>query len=185
MKELSLNILDIAKNSVKADSTLIEITVDENINKNLLTITIRDNGCGMSKEFLNRVKDPFTTTRTTRKVGMGIPLFELAANQAGGKLDIESELGKGTCVTATFVYDSIDRAPVGDITGTMITLISGSPKIDFKYIHRVNNAEFVFDTKEVKAILGDVPLNSTDVLSWIMDYITEGLAEIRGQNPVF
>ena len=109
MKELSLNILDIAKNSVKADSTLIEITIDENIDKNLLTIIIKDNGCGMSSEFLNRVKDPFTTTRTTRKVGMGIPLFELAANQAGGTLDIESELGKGTCVTATFVYDSIDR----------------------------------------------------------------------------
>ena len=95
MKELSLNILDIAKNSVKADSTLIEITIDENINKNLLTITIRDNGCGMSREFLNRVKDPFTTTRTTRKVGMGIPLFKLAANQAGGKLDIRVQAWQG------------------------------------------------------------------------------------------
>ncbi len=179
MKELSLNILDIAKNSVKAEANLIEIIIDENVKDNLLTIVISDDGCGMNEELLGRVKDPFTTTRTTRKVGMGIPLFELAANQAGGTLSIESEVGKGTCVTATFVYDSIDRAPIGDITGTIITLLSGSPEIDFRYIHRYNGAEFEFDTKKIKDILGDVPIDSADVLSWVMDYITEGLDEIK------
>ncbi len=182
MKELSLNILDIAKNSVKAMATLVEIIIDENINDNLLTIVISDDGCGMSGEFLSRVRDPFTTTRTTRKVGMGIPLFELAANQAGGALDIKSELDKGTVVTATFLYDSIDRAPIGDIVGTIITLISGSPEIDFRYIHRINGSEFVFDTKEIKTVLGNVPLDSLEVLSWITDYISEGLNEIKAQS---
>lgn len=182
MKELSLNILDIAKNSVKANADLIEIIIDENIIDNILTIVISDDGCGMSSEFLSSVRDPFTTTRTTRKVGMGIPLFELAANQAGGTLDISSELGKGTCVTATFLYDSIDRAPIGDIIGTIITLVSGNPEIDFRYIHRINGAEFEFDTKKIKEILGDVPIDSADVLSWIMDYIAEGLDEIKNKQ---
>lgn len=179
MKELSLHILDIAKNSVKANAGLIEIDIDENEAENLLTIDIIDNGCGMSEEFLKRVKDPFSTTRTTRKVGMGISLFEAAAEQCGGKLDITSQLGKGTKVSTTFLYDHIDRAPLGDMAGTMQTLISGSPDIDFLYRHRKNAKEFVLDTRELKKILGDVPLNNPDVLIWIDGYIKEGLEEIQ------
>lgn len=181
MKELSLNILDIAQNSIRADATVIDIIIDENIKDNKLSIVISDNGCGMSEDFLKRVRDPFTTTRTTRKVGMGIPLFELAATQAGGGLDIVSSEGSGTCLTATFEYDNIDRAPIGDIAGTIITLVSANPEIEFRYIHRVDDAEFSFDTAEVKNILGDVPLDSTEVLAWIMDYITEKLNEIRSR----
>lgn len=182
MKELSLNILDIAKNSVKAGASLIEIIIDEDIGNNLLKIVINDDGCGMSADMLARVRDPFTTTRTTRKVGMGIPLFELAAVQAGGSLDITSAEGQGTCVTAVFLYDSIDRAPIGDVAGTIVTLISGSPEIDFKYTHRICGRELVLDTREIKDVMGGVPIDSTEVLSWIMDYITEGLAEIKCEN---
>ena len=184
MKELSLNILDIVQNSVKAEATLIEIIIDENIDDDKLTIVVSDNGCGMSPEFLSRVRDPFTTTRTTRRVGMGIPLFELAAQQAGGSLEITSDEGVGTCVTARVQYNHIDRAPVGDMAGTMVTLVSVNPEINFIYIHRVNNSEFVFDTQEIKEILGDVPLDSTEVLSWIMDYITEGLGKIREDKQI-
>ena len=179
MKELSLHILDIAKNSVKAKATLIEIIVEEDTNKNLLTIEIKDNGCGMSKEFLRTVKDPFSTTRTTRKVGMGISLFEAAAVQCGGKLDITSEVGVGTTLTTTFELDSIDRAPLGDIAGTMVTLISGSPSIDFMYKHTKDNKEFILDTREVRQILGEVTLDMPDVLMWIEGYINEGLIEIN------
>ena len=164
MKALSLNILDIVQNSVKAEATLHEIIIDENIDDDKLTIVVSDNGCGMSPEFLSRVRDPFTTTRTTRRVGMGIPLFELAAQQAGGSLEITSDEGVGTCVTARFQYNHIDRAPVGDMAGTMVTLVS------------VN--------QEIKEILGDVPLDSTEVLSWIMDYITEGLGKIREDKQI-
>ena len=179
MKELSLHILDIAKNSVKANAGLIEIDIDENEADNLLKIDIIDNGCGMSEEFLKRVKDPFSTTRTTRKVGMGISLFEAAAEQCGGKLDITSRLGEGTKVSTTFLYDHIDRAPLGDMAGTMQTLISGSPDIEFLYRHKKNGKEFVLDTRELKKILGDVPLNNPDVLIWIDGYIQEGLEEIQ------
>ena len=150
MKELSLNILDIVQNSVKADATLIEIIIDENIADDKLTIVVSDNGCGMSPEFLSRVRDPFTTTRTTRRVGMGIPLFELAAQQAGGSLEITSDEGVGTCVTARFQYNNIDRAPVGDMAGTMVTLVSVNPEINFIYIHSTGIDFFNFPFTYVK-----------------------------------
>ncbi len=179
MKELSLHILDIAKNSVKAKASLITINIDEDEEKNLLTIEIIDNGCGMSEDFLKTVKDPFSTTRTTRKVGMGISLFEAAAIQCGGGLRIESKLGKGTRVEALFELNSIDRAPIGDMAGTMTTLISGSPEIDFVYSHRINGKEFTLKTEEIKSVLGDVPLDLPEVVIWIDGYIKEGLGEIQ------
>ena len=175
MKELSLHILDIAKNSVKAKASLIEIIVIENEEKNFLSIGINDNGCGMTEEFLQRVRDPFSTTRTTRKVGMGIPLFEAASQQCGGKLDITSEVGVGTKVLATFELNHIDRAPLGDMAGTIKTLIWGSPEIDFLYRHEKNGEEFILDTRELKNVLGGVPLDTPDVLEWIEGYIKEGL----------
>lgn len=178
MKELSLHILDIAKNSVKANASVIEIIIEESIEKNFLNIEINDNGCGMDAEFLSRVKDPFATTRTTRKVGMGISLFEAAAIQCGGGLDIESEPGKGTRLKAYFKYDHIDRAPVGDMAGTMTTLISGSPNIDFVYRHIKDGKSFVLDTAEMRAVLGkDVPLNTPEVLSWVEQSIKEGFED--------
>lgn len=178
MKELSLHILDIAKNSVKAKASLIEIFVDEDEEKNLLTICINDNGCGMNEDFLKKVKDPFSTTRTTRKVGLGIPLFEAAAEACGGKLDITSELGMGTKMCVTFEYNHIDRAPIGDMAGTMETLISGSPEIDFLYRHTKSGKTFTLDTRELRQVLGDVPLDLPDVIMWIDGYIKEGLSEI-------
>ncbi len=178
MKELSLHILDIAKNSVKAKADLIEIEIIEDAEKNLLTVRISDNGCGMSPEFLKTVKDPFSTTRTTRKVGMGISLFEAAAMQCGGGLTITSELGVGTTLTVTFALDHIDRAPLGDMAGTMVVLISGSPEIDFLYRHEINGKSFTADTREFRKVLGDIPLDTPDVLSWIDGYIKEGLSDL-------
>lgn len=175
MKELSLHILDIVKNSVKAGATLIGITINESAQENTLSIVISDNGCGMSKDFLARVRDPFTTTRTTRKVGMGIPLFEAAALQCDGRFDITSEVGVGTTVTAVFRHDHIDRAPLGDMAETMTTLVSGSPEIDFCYTHTTDNDQFVFDTREVRKELGEVPLNLPDVILWIDSFMREGL----------
>ncbi len=179
MKELSLHILDIAKNSVKAKADRVLITVKEDEKENLLEIIIEDNGCGMSQEFLESVKDPFSTTRTTRKVGMGIPLFEAAAVQCGGRLDISSEIGQGTRVYTCFQLNSIDRAPLGDMAGTMTTLISGSPDINFIYNHIKNGKEFNLDTNELKEVLGEVPLNIPEVVIWIEDYIKEGLLDLQ------
>ena len=179
MKELSLHILDIAKNSVKAKASVIEIVISEKEEENLLEIEIKDNGCGMSKEFLETVRDPFSTTRTTRKVGMGIPLFEAAAVQCGGYVDIKSEEGVGTEFKVVFEYNHIDRAPLGDMPGTMQVLISGSPEIDFIYRHEKNKKTFTMDTRELRQVLGEVPLDTPDVLAWIDGFMKEGLLELN------
>lgn len=179
MEELSLHILDIAKNSVKAGAKLIEIAVDENRAENLLSIDIADDGCGMSREFLKTVKDPFSTTRTTRKVGMGIPLFEAAALQCGGGLDIESEQGIGTKVHAYFEYDHIDRAPLGDMAGTVTTLISGSPETDFLYRYTADGKTFELDTREIRKVLDGVAADTPEVLVWLGEYVREGMKEVN------
>ena len=173
MKELSLHILDIAQNSIKANAKNIEVAVEESKTKNEMVISITDDGDGMSKEFLASVRDPFTTTRTTRRVGMGISLFEAAATQTGGFLEIDSTEGEGTTISAHFALDSIDRAPLGDMPGTMSILIQGSPKLDFVYRHKVDDEEFEFDTKQIRELLGDVPLDTPDVLEWIRGYIEQ------------
>lgn len=178
MKELSLHILDIAENSVKAGASLIEISVSEDEKKDLLTIEIKDNGCGMSEDFLSRVKDPFSTTRTTRRVGMGLSLFEAAAEQCGGTLEISSKEGVGTDVLVTFTLNHIDRAPLGDMAGTMQTLIGGSPDIDFIYRYRKGGKEFVLNTSEMRDALGGVPLDTPEVILWIGDYIKDGINEL-------
>ena len=175
MKELSLHILDIVQNSVKAGASEIEIYINEDTFKNLLEIDITDNGCGMSEEFLKTVRDPFSTTRTTRKVGMGISLFEAAAVQCGGHLEIESEPGKGTSLKVFFEYDSIDRAPLGNMAETMVTVIMGAPDINYVYKHRKADKEFVFVTDDIKNALGGVPIDAPEILNWVKEYIGEGL----------
>ena len=179
MKELSLHILDIVQNSVKAKATEIVININEKPEENLLEITIKDNGCGMSEELLARVKDPFSTTRTTRKVGMGISLFEAAAQQCGGHLDITSEQGKGTTLYVCFELDNIDRAPLGDMAETMVTIIMSAPEINYVYTHTRSDKEFVFDTKEIKETLAGVPLTNPEILEWIHEFISEGLESVN------
>ena len=178
MKELSLNILDIAENSVSAKASLVEICITESIVKNTVLIKITDNGCGMSAEVLKTVTDPFSTTRKTRKVGMGISLLKLAAEQSNGELYIDSELGKGTMVTATFERNHIDRPPLGNIGQTISTLISCNLGVDFTYTHIFEDKVFNFSTREITEIIPDVPLNTPDVILWIQDYINEGIIAI-------
>ena len=169
MKELSLNILDVAKNSVKAGASRIVIRIDEA--EGWRTLSIIDNGCGMPPEFVANVTDPFTTTRTTRSVGMGLPLLKLAAEQTGGDLQIESSVipPTGTTVRARFKIDHLDCVPVGDYAGSVVTLIQGSPDIDFLFeYHREDGESVVLDTAEVRQILGpEVPLDLPDVLVWM------------------
>ena len=173
MRELSLNILDIAQNSISAGASLITIEVNENTAEKTLLIDIYDNGCGMSEDQVQSVIDPFFTTRTTRKVGMGIPLFKMAAEQTGGNLEIKSELGAGTEIRATFKTDSVDFTPLGDVASTIQMLITMNIDRDFVYNLKVNEKEFVCDTRELKAILGDVPLDTYEVSQWILEFIKE------------
>ena len=178
MKELSLNILDIAQNSVKAGATRLDITLRQT--GQTLTITIADDGCGMSPAFLAAVTDPFTTTRTTRKVGMGIPLFKLAAEQTGGALTIvskqqaEGDPDHGTTISATFHLDHLDCAPLGDVASTVTTLIQGSPELSLTYRYVVDGKELMLSTDEMREMLGpDVPLNTPDVLIWAREYLSQ------------
>ncbi len=177
MKELSLNILDIAQNSIKAGADTIKIELTESSNR--FEIRITDNGCGMTEDFVRNVTDPFTTTRTTRKVGLGIPLFKLAAEQTGGTLNISSKhksehpQDHGTVVTAVFDPTHMDFTPLGDISSTITILIQGSPDIHWIYTHQKDNGCVSLDTDELKAVLGDVPLDTFEVLAWIGDYIKE------------
>ena len=178
MKELSLNVLDIAMNSVKAKANLISIHINED--DELLTLEIIDNGCGMTADFLRGVIDPFCTTRTTRKVGLGIPLLKLAAEQTGGTVQIvsrhESEYPEhhGTHVTATFYKRHIDFTPMGDIIATVTTLIQGSPDIDFMFLHKSSTFEVSLDTREVREVLGpEIPLSEPEILLWIADNLSE------------
>ena len=178
MKELSLNILDLTQNSITAGAKHIHILVTEKRSEDCLTIGIEDDGCGMDAEFLARVTDPFTTTRTTRKVGMGIPLFKMEAEMSGGDFQIESEKGRGTKLSARFQLSHIDRPPLGDMADTMTVLVQGSPEVDFTYIRSTDQGSFTFSTREVREMLDGVPLSDPAVLDWIREYIKEGEREI-------
>lgn len=181
MRELSLNVMDIAQNSISAKGSLIEITVCESSKDSRLTIIIKDNGKGMTPQQVQKVQDPFFTTRTTRKVGLGVPLFKMAAEQTGGFFNIESQVGVGTRLTASFVSSSVDMTPLGDINSTISILIRCNPQIDFVFEHSINAKSFVLDTRQLKEVLGgDVALNSPDVMEWIDGYLTEQTEIING-----
>lgn len=173
MKELSLNILDIAMNSVKAQATEIGIELIQNAT--LLTVTISDNGHGISEDNLKKISDPFFTTRTTRDVGLGIPFYILAARQTGGDVVIKSvpepDPDHGTVVTATFYTDNIDCMPLGDMVSTVITLIQGSPDIDFEYHHKSDRFDVNLSTKQIRAIMDGIPLDSPELIAWIKAYL--------------
>lgn len=178
MRELSLNILDIAENSVAAGAKHIAIGIDAR--GNLLTVSVEDDGRGMTKEFLAKVTDPFTTTRTTRRVGMGLPFLRQLAEAAGGSLQIESEPGKGTKVTASFLIDSIDRLPMGNLAETVSSLIFTSPHIDYTLRYTVEDRSYVFQTSEFKTLLDGVPIESPDIVTYIKELLTENIQEVNG-----
>ena len=178
MQELSMNVLDVAENSVRAGATLIEITVDEQPAQDLLTIVIRDNGCGMTTDQVQSVVDPFFTTRTTRKVGLGVPFFKMAAEITGGSFNIQSKTGGGTTVTAEFIRSSIDRMPLGDMNETMLSLIECNAEIDFLYTRRFGDDELVLDTREFRAQLGGIPLTEPKVAKFISEFLSENTAEL-------
>ena len=173
MRELSLNVLDIVQNSITANANLIEIELIEEINNDILKINIFDNGKGMTDEQIKSVTDPFYTTRTTRKIGLGIPLFKMAAEMSGGSFKIESTVGSGTKIYTSYIHSSIDRMPVGNINETVSMLIRMNPDIDFVYTHTFNEKSYSLDTRELREQLEDVPLDTPEVIDWINDYLTE------------
>ena len=190
MRELSLNVMDIVQNSVRAGASLITVQVAESKKHDTLTITITDNGCGMSAEQVKSVIDPFFTTRTTRKVGLGVPLFKMEAEMTGGSFQIDSEEGKGTKVTAVFRPSHVDMIPLGDIASVihhLITdiasvihlLITCNPELDFLFTHSVEEKEITLDTRTLREQLEGVPFTEPAVSAWIREYLVEAEEELK------
>ena len=178
MTEISLNILDVAENSTRAGASLVTILIDISSADDTLKVVIADDGCGMTPEQVAKVTDPFFTTRTTRKVGLGVPFFKMAAESSGGSFDIVSEVNVGTTVTAIFGLTNIDRMPLGDITSTIHNLIIYHPESDFYYRYSVNGESFILDTREMREILGGVPFDVPEVSAYIREYLEENKQEI-------
>ncbi|MEG2318636.1 MAG: ATP-binding protein [Rikenellaceae bacterium] len=179
MNDLALHILDIMQNSISANASYISLVICEDIGADLLTIIIKDNGKGMTKEQVDKLADPFFTSRTTRKVGLGIPLFKQSAIQSGGSLDVESEVGIGTTVKAIFGYSNIDRPPLGNVANAFILMVSCNPNIRFELKYIYNGNEYIFDSFEVKDILGDMPLSDAGVIKMLTEMIEENIKELK------
>ena len=179
MTELSLHVLDIAENSTKAKASLVTITVSVDVPADRLTITIADDGCGMTEEQVAHVTDPFFTTRTTRKVGLGVPFFKMAAEATGGNFSISSVPGAGTTVRAEFVFSHIDRMPLGDMNATVHQLILMHQDCDFLYTYECNGRSFTLDTREVRAILEGIPFHTPEVSGYLKDYLSENETHVN------
>jgi hypothetical protein len=182
MKELSLHILDIIQNSIRAESTRIEITIEDLVLKNEFRILICDNGKGMAPEEKEKALDPFYTSRTTRKVGLGLPLLKQNAEQTGGKLTISTSVGNGCRVEALLVNDHIDRQPLGNIAETLVMLFASNPAIRFRFNYTTDRGVFSLDTDEVKQILENVPITNQEVREFLIKHIRENLITIQECN---
>jgi hypothetical protein len=178
VRELSLHILDIAENSIAAGAKNITIDIDEDSNADLLKLKVDDDGRGMCEDMARQVVDPFITTRTTRKVGLGIPLLKEAAESCNGALNLTSEIGKGTTLSVTFQRSHIDRMPLGDIATTFLNLLVSNPEIHWTFTYKFNNNVYRFDDVEVKEAIGDVPLSEPEILGVLREMIKTGIEEV-------
>jgi hypothetical protein len=187
MREIALHLLDIAENSVAAESKNISVHVQEDLVHDRLSACVIDDGRGMDAATVEQVQDPFYTTRTTRNVGLGIPLLKLAAEQADGSFSLQSEPGKGTWVEAEFCHSHIDRMPVGDLASTFLTLLISHPQIDWTFLYRVTgpnkqSRDFLFESAELKSELGDTSLTEPEVLTFLGRIFEEGIGEVALQT---
>lgn len=180
MQELSMNVLDVAENSVAAGATLVAITLSIDTAAKRMTLTITDNGKGMPPEMAARVTDPFCTTRKTRKVGLGLPLLKMTAQATGGEMSIASKPGEGTTVRVTFGLSHIDRPPMGDVPGVLYTLVLMNPTTDFRFALDYDGKTFALDTREVREAVAPIPLNHPEISAWIRDCLKQNIDELHG-----
>jgi signal transduction histidine kinase len=180
MRELADNILDIAQNSISAGASLVEIDITVSHSTNTVALRFADDGCGMSAEMAQAVCDPFTTTRKTRKVGLGLPLLKMTAQATGGDFAIESEIGKGTTVTVSFGLDHLDRPPMGDVPGTLFTLVLMNTAIDFRFVYDYDGLNFTFDTREIREAVAPIPLDTPEISAWIKDCLYQEITQLHG-----
>ena len=180
MRELADNILDIAQNSISAKASLVEIDITVCHETNVVSLCFKDDGCGMSREMAEAVTDPFTTTRTTRKVGLGLPLLKMTAQATGGDFSIDSEIGKGTTVSVSFGLDHIDRPPMGDVPGALFTIVLMNPGIDFLFVYDYDGANFTFDTRVIRETIAPIPLDNPEISAWMKDCLYQEITQLHG-----
>lgn len=184
MRELSLHILDLAQNSIEAGARNVIIEINENEN-GFFVFRISDDGHGMSEEMVQKIRDPFVTTRTTRKVGMGIPFMDMVTKQCGGHLLIQSRKGKGTVVEAAFAKDNIDRPPLGDIVSSIKVLLVGTPYLELKFIYKIGTSGFDIDTRVIRSLLGDeADFTRPEVYTWFEEYLKQEISQLRCEQEV-
>lgn len=184
MKNLALHILDIVHNSIRAEANLVDIYLYQSKKKNTTELVIKDDGKGMSQEMLDKVTDPYTTSRTERKVGLGISLLKQNAEQANGSFSISSGEGRGTMINASFQLDHLDTPPIGDIIDTIVTLTTGNPKVDFIYSHITDRGEYTFDSRKIKEVLEDVPIYDSQVATFLREMLKENIEENCGMESL-
>lgn len=180
MRELADNIMDIAQNSISAGASLVEIEISVSHEKDSIGFVFRDNGCGMSPEMVKSVAEPFTTTRKTRKVGLGLPLLSQTAMMTGGDFGIQSEVGRGTTVTVSFGLSNIDRPPMGDTSGALFSLVLMNPDIDFVFVYDYDGNRFEFDTREISKMVAPIPLTNPEISAWIKECLYQEISELHG-----
>lgn len=173
MREIALHILDIVQNSVAASASVISITIVEDRNTDRLSLTITDDGKGMDPKTVERVTDPFYTTRTTRKVGLGLPMLKMAAVASSGSFSISSKVGEGTTVEACYQLSHIDRPPLGDMVSSMLAILLGNEAMNILYSHTVDERIFAFESREMKEALDGLSFQTPDVYTWLKEYLTE------------
>lgn len=182
MKELAMHVYDLMENSTAANSTEVKLTIRDSLKDNIYAFTIEDNGKGMTPEFMAKVTDPYTTSRTTRKVGLGLPLIKMNTENCGGGMKLQSEVGKGTRLDFWFQHNHWDRPPMGDIAGTIVMLCAAHEDIHIIYKHITDEDEFVFDTDEIHEALDGMSMNDVKVMGWLKDMVHENLEAIHYNN---
>jgi anti-sigma regulatory factor (Ser/Thr protein kinase) len=182
LKDLSLHILDLVENAIAAKAKKIEISIQEDPREDRLVIEIEDDGIGMDYEVSQRATDPFFTTRSSRRVGLGLSLMAQAAQEAGGSLRIESEPEKGTKVVAKFQYHHIDRKPLGDMTETMTTLLMGNPELQISYVHQRDGKSYVLTSQMLEERFKNQSRTHPELIQWLRKHLREGLFQIGVQG---
>ncbi len=182
MKELAMHVYDLMENSTAANSTEVKLTIRDSLKDNIYAFTIEDNGKGMTPEFMAKVTDPYTTSRTTRKVGLGLPLIKMNTENCGGGMKLQSEVGKGTRLDFWFQHNHWDRPPMGDIAGTIVMLCAAHEDIHIIYKHITDEDEFVFDTDKIHEALDGMSMNDVKVMGWLKDMVQENLEAIHYNN---
>lgn len=182
MQDMAMQIMEIMMNSIHAKPSRIQLKISDSAKDNKISFTVQDNGSGMSEEMVKKITDPFVTTRTTRKIGMGVAFLKEMCEQCKGALNIRSSPGKGTEVEASVQKDCIDTPEMGDLGELMMECVQADETIEYSFTYSTDTGQFVFQTDEVRKQLADVSLLEPSVLLWIKEYINQGIQQAKEES---